>query len=370
MAHVGALPGAEIHGVGTVSERQALRLAVQTLKARTRKYDLNRKLDEAQLASWPVREWEVPAEYKPRQFPYMTSEAYDRFHNPFVYDNVQVERIARVAIQVFNLVSVTRKKITDKIFELTIAIICHFIDTDDFVADGLDISTQLLGDAFYIVMFNRWPMLVGWMFDELVGGIVDFSFIWSRNFLISFTLTTLRNDCQAKVLYARGGFQQPGYWPEQCLGCWLSATCRYPSLDGLAQEHESPWPMKFMGRSLVLSSVEHALLVAMYEKSPPFVARPQPTPDGSMQQQTLQLQQKCDRLSQQLQVQDQRSLQPGILPLPPLEPSAPPPRKITSTSQESSKQEDFSQEDSYQESQSTGLKSSPRSTFEEASIAT
>ncbi|XMA12309.1 hypothetical protein WAI453_005100 [Rhynchosporium graminicola] len=98
-----------------------------------------------------------------------------------------------------------------------------------------------------------------------------------------------------------------------------------PVLMAWPKKHESPWPMKFMGRSLVLSSVEHALLVAMYEKSPPFVvARSQPSPDGSMQQQTLQLQQKCDRLSQQLQVQDQRSLQPAILPLPPLEPSAPP----------------------------------------------
>lgn len=72
----------------------------------------------------------------------------------------------------------------------------HFVDTDEFVAKDLNLSTQQLRISFYTTMVRKWPMLVAWMFDELVGNLLDMKFIWSQEVLDRGDLTTLRSNCQ------------------------------------------------------------------------------------------------------------------------------------------------------------------------------
>ncbi|KAL2060540.1 hypothetical protein VTL71DRAFT_9181 [Oculimacula yallundae] len=69
----------------------------------------------------------------------------------------------------------TRDKLGDEILhKFVIPIMFHFIDTDDFVTDGLDLSTLDFRTTFYKSTIDRWLMLVAWMFEELIGDLVDF----------------------------------------------------------------------------------------------------------------------------------------------------------------------------------------------------
>ncbi|KAL2060539.1 hypothetical protein VTL71DRAFT_9180 [Oculimacula yallundae] len=79
--HPGSIQGVDKHqlaflnlvytltiGVVTAAQRQYLRQAVQRLKVKSTKYNLNQKLSTAALARWPVDRWVVTSGYVPTSF--------------------------------------------------------------------------------------------------------------------------------------------------------------------------------------------------------------------------------------------------------------------------------------------------------------
>ncbi|KAH9208500.1 hypothetical protein DL95DRAFT_467655 [Leptodontidium sp. 2 PMI_412] len=232
--------GFQIREVATRQERLALRASVRQLKATNRaKFDLNAILKGNSINMWPVHQWKVEGNYVPNVFAVTLAKNEIRPHDPMDYAEsafqgqtsrgiglAHTKRLGRFAAwfdmetdmeefgrllparlqtpvdtsdfrEFVNTSKVAIQELkTEILHQLTIPIVLHFVDTDEFVANDLDLSTQQLRISFYTTMVRKWPMLVAWMFDELVGNLLDMKFIWSQEVLDRGDLTTLRSNCQ------------------------------------------------------------------------------------------------------------------------------------------------------------------------------